>query len=120
MSPTMLFDAEGQLLMVTGSPGGNSTPAYTAKTILGVQDWGLSVEAAVSFPNIIARGAAVRVETGVAPGAELAASLRAAGFDVQEREGENSGLHVIVVTEAGLAGAADPRREGNVMSGGRP
>jgi gamma-glutamyltranspeptidase/glutathione hydrolase len=120
MSPTMLFDAEGQLLMVTGSPGGNSIPAYTAKTILGVQDWGLSVEAAVSFPNIIARGAAVRVETGVAPGAELAASLRAAGFDVQEREGENSGLHVIVVTEAGLAGAADPRREGNVMSGGRP
>lgn len=120
MSPTMLFDAEGQLLMVTGSPGGNSIPAYTAKTILGVQDWGLSAEEAVSFPNIIARGAAVRVETGVAPGAELAASLRAAGFDVQEREGENSGLHVIVVTEAGLAGAADPRREGNVMSGGRP
>ncbi|MDA0955795.1 MAG: gamma-glutamyltransferase, partial [Proteobacteria bacterium] len=119
MSPTMLFDAEGQLLMVTGSPGGNSIPAYTAKTILGVQDWGLSVEEAVSFPNITARGAAVRVETGVAPGAELAASLRAAGFDVQEREGENSGLHVIVVTEAGLAGAADPRREGNVMSGGR-
>ena len=120
MSPSMLFDAEGQLLMVTGSPGGNSIPAYTAKTILGVHDWGLSVEEAVSFPNIIARGAAVRVETGVAPGAELAASLRGAGFDVQEREGENSGLHVIVVTESGLAGAADPRREGNVMSGGRP
>ena len=120
MSPTMVFDEAGALLMVTGSPGGNSIPAYTAKTILGIQDWGLSVQEAVNFPNIIARGDAVRVETGMAPGAELAGALEAEGFNVQAREGENSGLHVIVVTEAGLEGAADPRREGNVVRGPTP
>jgi len=120
MSPTMVFDEAGALLMVTGSPGGNSIPAYTAKTILGIQDWGLSVQEAVNFPNIIARGDAVRVETGMAPGAELAVALEAEGFNVQAREGENSGLHVIVVTEAGLEGAADPRREGNVVRGPTP
>jgi gamma-glutamyltranspeptidase/glutathione hydrolase len=120
MSPTMVFDASGALLMVTGSPGGNSIPAYTAKTILGIQDWGLSVQEAVNFPNIIARGDAVRVETGMAPGAELAVALEAEGFNVQAREGENSGLHVIVVTETGLEGAADPRREGNVVRGPAP
>ena len=120
MSPTMVFDEAGALLMVTGSPGGNSIPAYTAKTILGIQDWGLSVQEAVNFPNIIARGDAVRVETGMAPGAELAVALEAEGFNVQAREGENSWLHVIVVTEAGLEGAADPRREGNVVRGPTP
>ena len=116
----MVFDEAGGLLMVTGSPGGNSIPAYTAKTILGIQDWGLTVQEAVNFPNIIARGDAVRVETGMAPGAELAVALEAQGFNVQAREGENSGLHVIVVTETGLEGAADPRREGNVLSGPTP
>ena len=120
MSPTMVFDEAGALLMVTGSPGGNSIPAYTAKTILGIQDWGLSVQEAVNFPNIIARGDAVRVETGMAPGAELAVALEAEGFNVQARGGQNSGLHVIVVTEAGLEGAADPRREGNVVRGPTP
>ena len=120
MSPTMVFDEAGALLMVTGSPGGNSIPAYTAKTILGIQDWGLTVQEAVNFPNIIARGDAVRVETGMAPGAELAVALEVQGFNVQAREGENSGLHVIVVTETGREGAADPRREGNVLSGPTP
>jgi len=116
MSPTILLDAEGDLFMVTGSPGGNSIPAYTAKTILGIVDWGLSVQEAVNFPNIIARGETVRVEVGVEPGPALAQSLQADGYNVSESEGENSGLHVIVVREEGLEGAADPRRLGNVMT----
>jgi len=34
------------------------------------------------------------------------------GYTVEERTGENSGLHVIVVRDNGLEGGADPRREG--------
>ena len=45
----------------------------------------------------------------------MAASLRELGYDVVEREGENSGLHQIRVTPDGLTGAADPRREGIVI-----
>jgi gamma-glutamyltranspeptidase / glutathione hydrolase len=117
MSPTIILDEQQQLLMVTGSPGGNSIPAYTAKTVLGILDWNISVEQAVSFPNIIARGDTVRVEIGVAPGPDLAESLRAGGYNVEEVEGENSGLHVILLTDQGLVGAADPRREGTVSAG---
>lgn len=40
--------------------------------------------------------------------------LTDAGYNVQEREGENSGLHTIVVHPDGLEGGADPRREGTV------
>lgn len=116
MSPSLMLHENGELFMVTGSPGGNSIPAYTAKTVLGIVDWGLSVQEAVNFPNIIARGQTVRVETGVEPGPMLADSLREAGYDVQESEGENSGLHVILVTDEGMVGAADPRREGTVLT----
>ena len=114
MSPTMVFDADGRLLMVTGSPGGNSIPAYVAKSIIAVLDWGLGAQAAVDFPNLVARGQKVRVEVSVEPGKEIAQNLRERGYEVQEREGENSGLHVIVVGATKLDGAADMRREGVV------
>ncbi|MEX1196532.1 MAG: gamma-glutamyltransferase [Pseudohongiellaceae bacterium] len=117
MSPTVVLDENSDLYMVTGSPGGNSIPAYTAKSVLGIVDWGMTVEEAIAFPNIIARGQAVRVEVGRQPGQTLADQLDAAGYEVEESEGENSGLHVILVTDEGLTGAADPRREGTVMSG---
>jgi gamma-glutamyltranspeptidase/glutathione hydrolase len=120
MSPTIILDANNDLYMVTGSPGGNSIPAYTAKTVLGIVDWGMSVQEAVDFPNIIARGDTVRVEIGREPGQTLSDNLTAAGYNVEEVDGENSGLHVILVTEDGLIGAADPRREGTVMSGRLP
>lgn len=120
MSPTIILDADNDLYMVTGSPGGNSIPAYTAKTVLGIVDWGMTVQEAVNFPNIIARGDTVRVEIGREPGQTLSDNLKAAGYKVEEVDGENSGLHVILVTEDGLVGAADPRREGTVMSGKLP
>jgi gamma-glutamyltranspeptidase/glutathione hydrolase len=114
MSPTMIFSANGDIRMVTGSPGGNSIPAYVAKSIVGVLDWKLTAQQAVDHPNMVARGEKVRVEVSVEGGQAIADDLKSRGYKVQEREGENSGLHVIVVTPAGLEGAADKRREGTV------
>jgi len=115
MSPLMAFDAQGNLQLVTGSPGGNSIIAYVAKSIVASLRWDLSDTEAVALPNIVARGAKVRVETANDQGKAMAESLRELGYDVQEREGENSGLHQIRVTPEGLSGAADPRREGVVI-----
>jgi gamma-glutamyltranspeptidase / glutathione hydrolase len=99
------------LFMVTGSPGGNSIIAYTVKSILGVIDFGLSAEAAIALPNVVARGLPVRIEKDrAAP--ELLEALTAAGYTIDASQGENSGLHPIVVRSSGLEGAADPRREG--------
>jgi len=112
MSPTIVFDADGKVVMVTGSPGGNSIVAYVSKTIVGVLEWGLDAQAAAALPNIVARGQSVRVETGVDGGGEWAGMLAEAGYEVEEVEGENSGLHLIVVRDDGLKGGADPRREG--------
>jgi gamma-glutamyltranspeptidase/glutathione hydrolase len=116
MSPTIIFDAEGDLKMLTGSPGGNSIVAYTAKTIIGVLAWGHTPEEAVALPNVIARGPMVGVEVDRPGGQQAADALKALGYQVQERRGENSGLHVILVEEDGLVGAADPRREGVALA----
>jgi gamma-glutamyltranspeptidase/glutathione hydrolase len=116
MSPTMVFDHNDDILMVTGSPGGNSIPAYVAKTIIAVLDWGMSAQDAVDFPNIVARGEKVRVEVASESGKAIATDLQNRGYNVEEREGENSGLHVIVVRPDKLDGAADKRREGIVRT----
>ena len=115
MSPLMAFDAQDNLQLVTGSPGGNSIIAYVTKSVIASLRWNLADSEAVALPNVVARGAKVRVETADEQGKEMAASLRELGYDVVEREGENSGLHQIRVTPDGLTGAADPRREGIVI-----
>lgn len=112
MSPTIIFDGNGDVKMVTGSPGGNSIVAYVAKTIIAVLDWGFEAEDAIRAPNMIARGETVGIEVDVEGGEFVVDLLVGLGYDVDERRGENSGLHVIVVNENDLDGAADPRREG--------
>ena len=112
MSPTIVFDKGGDLFMVTGSPGGNSIVAYVAKTLVGVLEWNKTAQEAANLPNVIARGDTVAVEVDIEGGAEAAEALRELGYTVEERTGENSGLHLIVVREGGLEGGADPRRDG--------
>ncbi|MDZ4760213.1 MAG: gamma-glutamyltransferase family protein [Alphaproteobacteria bacterium] len=115
MSPTIVFDKNGEVFMVTGSPGGNSVVGYVAKTLVAVLDWGKTAQEAASLPNVVARGQTVRVETVDATGKAWARTLTEAGFKVQEVSGEASGLHIIVARDKMLEGGADPRREGIAM-----
>jgi gamma-glutamyltranspeptidase/glutathione hydrolase len=112
MAPTIVLDADGGFLFATGSPGGASIIAYTAKTLIGVLDWGLTPQEAIDLPNMVARGDTVRVESARAlPG--LIEGLRAQGYDVQESSGETSGLHAVLRHPDGsLEAGVDPRREG--------
>ncbi len=118
MSPTIVFDKNGDVFMVTGSPGGNSIVGYVAKTLVAVLDWGKTAQEASALPNIVARGPTVRVETSDATagpnptGKIWAKMLTDAGFKVQEVSGEVSGLNLIVARHDRLEGGADPRREG--------
>lgn len=112
MSPTIVLDKNANFVMATGSPGGNSIIAYTAKTLVGVLDWGLSPQQAVNLPNMVARGRSVRIEqTPLLP--QLTAQMRDKGFNVKASKGENSGLSVILKHANGkLEGGVDLRREG--------
>jgi gamma-glutamyltranspeptidase / glutathione hydrolase len=110
MAPTVVYDAKGQLFMLVGSPGGSAIINYVAKTLIGVLDWGLDVQAAIDLPNVGSRNGPTELEIGTAAEA-LAPQLRALGHDTVVDE-QNSGLHAIVRTRNGWSGGADPRREG--------
>ena len=116
MSPTIVFGPDGEFLFSTGSPGGNSIIAYTAKTIVGILDWGLTPQDAIELPNVIARGDTLRVEAARIDEA-LVPALEAKGHTVVQSKGEISGLHIIYRNADGsLTGAADPRREGTAQA----
>lgn len=118
MSPTLVFDkATGQLVMSVGSPGGAMIIHFTAKTLYGVLNWGLSPQQAIDLPNFGSVGGPVVLEEKrFAPA--TAAALRARGGEVRE-QALTSGLQAIVrKTENGQAlwvSGADPRREGVVL-----
>lgn len=112
MSPTLVFDENGEFFMATGSPGGNSIIGYVTKTLVAVLDWGMSAQEAADLPNVIARGQLVRVETADAKGEAWAGMLESAGFQIREVQGENSGIQIVIARDDHFEGAADKRREG--------
>jgi gamma-glutamyltranspeptidase/glutathione hydrolase len=112
MAPVIVLDGDGLVLAALGSPGGSAILAYNAKTIVGLLDWGLTLQQAIELPNLIARGKDSFGEAAKFPPSVLA-ELAARGVEVKPGRGEESGLHGVVLRDAGrLEGAADPRREG--------
>ena len=113
MAPTLVFDADGDLLMVVGSPGGSRIIEYVAKTLVATLDWGLDVQSAIDLGHVVNRNGGTDLEAGTSAEA-LQGPLEALGQQVTIRD-LNSGLHAIMITEGALVGAADPRREGIVL-----
>jgi len=112
MSPVLVLDRRGHVIAALGSPGGSAILAYNAKTLVGLLAWELPLQQAIELPNLIARGKDFFGEAAkFAP--EVLAGLAARGVEVKAGRGEESGLHGVVLREAGrLEGGADPRREG--------
>jgi len=112
MSPVIVLDGNGRVLTALGSPGGSAILAYNAKAIVGLVDWGLTLQQAIELPNLIARGKDFFGEAARFP-PDVLAGLAARGVEVKPGRGEESGLHGVVLLEGGrIDGAADPRREG--------
>ncbi len=116
MAPALVFDrGNGQLVGTVGSPGGSQIIGYVAKTLVGVLDWNLDVQQAISLPNFGSRNGPTELERGrFTP--SMVETLKARGHDVREID-MASGLQGIVRVRLpngnlGWAGGADPRREG--------
>jgi gamma-glutamyltranspeptidase/glutathione hydrolase len=107
------LEQSGKLLLSAGSPGGAMIIHFTAKTLLGVLNWDLSPQQAISMPNFGSLGGPLFLEQGRFPPPVLAA-LRARGHTVEETA-LTSGLQAIMRTPDGYFGGADPRREGLVL-----
>lgn len=113
MSPFMIFNKQGKLIMLIGSPGGNRIINYVSKTILGVLEWDLDIQAAINLPHYTNSNGSTDLEKNTSI-IKIQKALEAKGHKVNIRD-LNSGLHGIVITSKGLQGGADPRRLGKVI-----
>lgn len=124
MAPTLVFDENGQLEAVLGSPGGSRIILYVVKALIALIDWELDPQAAAALVNFGSRGGPFEIEYDPAtnwealvrpwlstPSLWQAIRMRPFGHSIAP-DLLTSGLHIIVVRRDGLEGGADPRREG--------
>ena len=112
MSPTIVLDPRGNLLLVTGARGGPRIISATSQIILNVIDHRMSLADAMSAPRIHHQSLpdSIRVETG---GFErsVIARLTAMGHEVYELSGIASAASIMRV-KGGYEGFDDPRSRG--------
>jgi gamma-glutamyltranspeptidase/glutathione hydrolase len=115
MVPSILLTRDGRFAGAIGSAGGNAILAYVAHSLVAAIDWNLSMPEALAAPNLVARGSNFNGEvTKFSP--EILAGLRARGIDLKPGQGEDSGLTGVLIRDGKVDGAADPRREGVVLT----
>ena len=125
MAPTIVFDANGDVKAVLGSPGGSRIILYVLKSLVALIDWELDAQSAASLANFGSRGGALELEPFAAAGDRAlwrpwnwpttlwpALRLKPLGHRIVFDE-MTSGTHIIVRRGSDrLEGGSDPRREG--------
>ncbi|MBF0380064.1 MAG: gamma-glutamyltransferase [Magnetococcales bacterium] len=114
MTPAMVFDANGALKVVAGSPGGSKIIGYVARTIWSILEWNLDPKTVVAAPNFGNTNGVTTLEAGT-PIETLKEPLEAMGHEVVSKKME-SGLNVITIDKKGMHGGTDPRREGIIIT----
>ena len=114
MAPTLVFDRKsGELVATVGSPGGSQIIEYVNKAVIGLVDWKLDPQQAISLPNFGSRNVGTEVEAGLVSPA-LIQQLKDRGHDVSVID-MTSGTQIIARDKNGWAAGADPRREGTAL-----
>jgi gamma-glutamyltranspeptidase/glutathione hydrolase len=115
MTPTIVLK-DGKPFLVTGTPGGSRIITTVLQVIVNVIDRKLSIAEAIAEPRVHHQWwpDEVVVERGFSP--DLIGALKARGHTVVEGLPPTS-ANSILVTPAGLVGAADNRTRGALAAG---
>ena len=113
MTPTII-EKDGEVFLVTGSPGGSRIISSTLLSILNVVDYGMNVKQAVAAPRFHHQWEPDKLLVEPAVPADVVDGLRARGHDVEVSPRNWSAVEAILVDpESGRHyGANDPRRDG--------
>ena len=117
MTPTIVLDPDGELFMVTGTPGGSTIITTVWQTIANVVDLGMNVSQAVLAPRFHHQHLPdqIQVEPDGFSEATLQA-LRDRGHTVVVRGGISGDVQAIrVLADGTLEGQSDPRRGGRAV-----
>ncbi len=131
MAPTLVMQpgvngSPDTVVAALGSPGGSVIIQFVVKTLVGMLDWKLNPQQAVSMidfgtantPTSNVGGEHPLVDTANDGASDpLVAGLRQRGEEVSVDD-QSSGLSALQRSGSGWLGGADPRREGAVMGDG--
>ncbi|MBP7709545.1 MAG: gamma-glutamyltransferase [Rickettsiales bacterium] len=110
MSPVFVFDNNGALKMVVGSPGGPRIIQFVTKAIVNQLDFGLDAQAAISLPSFVVLNDVVELERGQNI-TKIESALNKMGHETKVIE-IVSGISAVTIEKGKVSGAVDPRREG--------
>jgi len=120
MTPTIVVDPDGELLLVVGSPGGATIITNVFQQISNVIDFGMGVRQGVNAPRLHHQHLPDQIE--YEPGSlspEVVAALEAMGHEMNERirTGDvypyiGDVQAIMRMADGSLAGASDHRRGG--------
>jgi gamma-glutamyltranspeptidase/glutathione hydrolase len=114
MTPLILLTRNGRFAGAIGSAGGNAILAFVGKSLMAAIDWQLPMQQAIAQPNLVARGTRFNGEVTKFDPAMLE-TLAARGVNLQPGQGEDSGVHGVLIRDGQVDGGYDPRREGVVL-----
>lgn len=112
MSPTIVLDRSGSLLLVVGSRGGPRIITSTSQVVLNVLDYRMTLADAMSAPRLHHQALpdSLFIERdGVTPA--VADSLRAMGYGVATARGIGL-VNAVMRVRGGYEGVSDPRGSG--------
>ncbi len=120
MTPTIVVDPDGSLLLVIGSPGGATIITNVFQNISNVIDYGMGIRAAVNAPRLHHQHLPDRIQYEAGSlREETVRALEAMGHEMLERRRPNDTYPyigdiqaIMMMPDGTLEGASDPRRGG--------
>ena len=116
MTPTIVFDEDGKVLLVTGTPGGGRIINVVLQVIINVIDYQMNIAEATDHPRIHQgwQKQELGIETGMNP--EVIKLLKKMGhkIDMQQTMGSTQS---IMWRDGVFEGSADPRRPNALAMG---
>lgn len=118
MSPTMVFDKDGDLELVIGTPGGTRIPSVVPQVISNVLDHDMQIQDALNKGRIHKYNGKLFIEGDVDK--NIADYLKSKGHKTTMKGSNDAyfgGVHAIYIDKDGndLEGAADTRRDGKAL-----
>ena len=106
MSPIIVFNENGELVLTIGSPGGKAIIAYVFRVLIETLYNKIDLEKSLNNPNYLRIKGRTFLEDK---------SLKKNLTGIADIRNLTSGLAVIYKTKDGYLGVADKRRDGTVM-----
>jgi gamma-glutamyltranspeptidase/glutathione hydrolase len=113
MTPSIVLDPNGELLMVLGTPGGPTIITTVTQVISNVIDHGMSLTEAIAAPRVHHQAFPDRIlyeHDGLLP--EVTMRLQEIGHTIAEQRGYSGEVAGIMRTSGGWIGVPDPRAGG--------